>query len=124
MDIVCSYTAAVRGYHYYKQFWKPVENEELHCYHEKYNLYDKFGIKTVHENGETVGHLPREISRVTKFFLDRGVSMHIKLLSSCFKSLKKFVLGSRWYGNPMYCVLQHAINFKKCTTSGTISAVS
>ena len=73
MDIVYCYTAAVRGYHYYKQFWKLVENEELHCYHEKYNLYDKFAIKTVHKNGETVGHLPREISRVT---------------------------NSRWYGNP------------------------
>ena len=85
MDVVHSCTAAVRGYHYYKQFWKHVENEELHCYHEKYNLYDEFAIKTVHKNGETVGHLPREISRVTNFFLDRGVSMHIKLPSSHYR---------------------------------------
>ena len=83
MDIFHSYTAAVRGYHYYKQLWKPAENEELQCYHEKYNY--QFAIKTVQKNGETVGHLSREISQVTKFFLDRGVSMHIKFSSSHYR---------------------------------------
>ena len=47
MDIVHSYRAAVRGYH---------------------NFYDSFAVKTVRKNGETVGHLPRELSRVTLFF--------------------------------------------------------
>ena len=28
MGIVHSYTAVVRGYHYYKQFSKPAENDE------------------------------------------------------------------------------------------------
>ena len=28
-----------------------------------------------------MGHLPKEISRVTKYFLDRGISMHCKLTS-------------------------------------------
>ena len=79
MDIVRSYTAAVRGYHYYKQFWNAVENEELRCSHEKFNLYDKYAIKVIHENGKTVGHLPRELSCVIKFFLDRGVTMYVKL---------------------------------------------
>ena len=36
MDIVHSYTAVVAGYHDYKQFWKPVENDELYCLHEKF----------------------------------------------------------------------------------------
>ena len=76
MDIVHSYTATVRGYHYYKQFWNPVKNEELRCSHEEFNLYD---IKVIHQNGKTVGHLPRELSRVTKLFLDRGVTMYVNL---------------------------------------------
>ena len=74
MDIVYSYTAAMRGYHYYKQFWNPVENEELPCGREKFNLCDKYAIKVIHENGKTAGHLPRELSRVTEFVLDRGVT--------------------------------------------------
>ena len=85
MDIVHSCTAAVRCYHYCKQFWKSAENEILHCYHEKYNLYDKFAIKTVHKNSKTVGHLPQEISRVTKFVLNRGTSIHVKLPSRHYR---------------------------------------
>ena len=82
MDIVHSYTAAVRGYHYYKQFWNLVENEELRCSHEKFNLYDKYAIKVIHENGKAVGHLPRKLSRATK--------------------LQTISLGSRRDGNSLY----------------------
>ena len=80
MDIVHSYTAAVRGYHYHKQLWNPVKNGELHCSHEEFNLYDKYAIKVIHKNGMTVGHLPWELSWVKKFSLDRGVTMYVKLL--------------------------------------------
>ena len=59
--IVHSYTAAMRSYHCYKQFWNPAENEERRCNHEEYNLYDKYAIKVIHENGKIVGHLPREL---------------------------------------------------------------
>ena len=44
-------------------------------------MFDQFALKTVDERRETVGHLPKEISRVTKYFLDRGTSMHCKLTS-------------------------------------------
>ena len=33
------------------------------------------------ENGEIVGHLPKEISRITKYYLDRGASMYCRLSS-------------------------------------------
>ena len=117
MDIVHSYTATVRGYHYSKQFWKSIENEELRCLHKKFNFYDSFAVKTVHKNDETVDHLPRQLSRVRFFFfLDRGDSMHVKSMM--------VALGSRRDGNSMYFVLQHATNSKECTTSRTISAIS
>ena len=60
MDIVHFYTTTVRGYHCYKQFWKPIKNKELRCLHEKFNFYDSFAVKKVCKNGDTVGHLPRE----------------------------------------------------------------
>ena len=49
--------------------------------HELNNPYDQFAIKFVTLNGETVGHLPKELSRITKFYLDRGVSMRVELTS-------------------------------------------
>ena len=48
-------------------------------------MLDQFAIKTVDERGETVRHLPKEISRVTKYFLDRGISMHCKLTSRHYR---------------------------------------
>ena len=69
--------AAVRGYHFYRRYWRPQENEKLICLHEPGNAFDRFAIKTVKENGEIVGHLPKEISRITKYYLDRGASICI-----------------------------------------------
>ena len=80
-----TFTAAVRGYHYYRRFWQPKENEKLICLHEPGNAFDRFAIKTVSENGETVGHLPKEISRITNYFLDRGASMYRTLSSEHYR---------------------------------------
>ena len=80
-----SFTAAVRGYYYYRRFWRPKENEKLDCLHEPGNTFDRFAIKTVDENGEIVGHLPKEISRVTKYLLDRGFTMYCKLSSQHYR---------------------------------------
>ena len=74
MEISHSFGAAVRGYH--RKYWQPIENERSSCMHEAGNPFDRFAIKTVKENGEIVVHLPREISRVTKFYLDRGATMY------------------------------------------------
>ena len=57
---------AVRGFNYCRKFWGPKENEKLECFYEPGNVFDQFAIKTVAERGETVGYLPKEISRVTK----------------------------------------------------------
>ena len=37
------------------------------------------------KNGATVGHLPKEISRITKYFLDRGASMYCTLSSEHYR---------------------------------------
>ena len=57
------FSAAVRGFHVYRDVWKPLENEELECLFEIHNLFNMLAIKMCHlEGGKIVGHLPREIS--------------------------------------------------------------
>ena len=77
-----TFTTAVRGFHYYRRFWRPKEND---CFYEPGNVFDQFAIETVDERGETVEHLPKRISRVTRYFLDRGISMHCKLTSRHYR---------------------------------------
>ena len=64
------------------------------CFYEPGNVFDQFAIKTVDERGETVGHLPKEIFRVTPYFLDLGISMHCKLTSRHYRR-SPLVQGTR-----------------------------
>ena len=68
------FSAALRGFHVYKMSWKSVEGEILECLHEENNPYIVFSIKVCksHNAQSVVGHLPKEISRITKFILQRG----------------------------------------------------
>ena len=79
------FDAAIRGFHYYKKYWKPKVGEILVCSHEDDNPFDIFAIQTCDENGATVGHLPRELSRVSKFLLDRGAVISAKLSSTRYR---------------------------------------
>lgn len=85
IEKVFTFTAAVRGFHYYQKIWVPEVAEKLKCFHEVNNAFDIFAIKTVSENGITVGHLPREVSRVTKFLLDRGARISLELTSRHYR---------------------------------------
>ena len=69
------YQAAVRGFHVYQKSWQPIVQQTLYCSHEKENPFDCFAIKTCDADGNTVAHLPMEVSGVTKFLLDRGASV-------------------------------------------------
>ena len=71
MEKLMEFSTAVTGFHYYKKYWDPVENECLSCALEKENPYDYFAIKMCQRNGK-IGHLPMEISRPTKYLLNRG----------------------------------------------------
>ena len=76
------YPSAVRGYHYYRSYWKPVVGEELDCVHERDNPFDLFAIAIRKTTGETVGHLPMKNSRVTNYLMDRGARLSVVLTSS------------------------------------------
>ena len=74
---------AVRGYHYYRKYWSPNEDETLNCFHEPGNSFDIFAIKTCsHGCLQPVGRLPREIRRLTKLILDRGTDLKAKPTSN------------------------------------------
>ena len=88
------FSAAVRGFHVYRDVWKPLENEEMECLFERHNLFDMFAIKTCRlEGGQIVGHLPREISRPTKFLLDRGAKVTAQLTGKHYKRSPLFEGG-------------------------------
>lgn len=84
---VFEFTAAVRGFHYYRKFWKPKSSQNLHCFYEPDNPFDQFAIKVCEEEEKKipVGHLPREISRATKFLMDRGASIKVILTSDHYR---------------------------------------
>jgi len=68
------FTSAVRGYHIYKEIWEPNVGDKFVALRELHNQFDKYAIKVL--NGEeTVGHLPREYSRITWYFLAHGGSI-------------------------------------------------
>lgn len=83
---ILKFSSAVRGFHYYQRLWFPREEETLNCYYEQDNAFDLFAIKTEQcDSGTTVGHLPREISRITKFILDRGARITATLTSTNYR---------------------------------------
>ena len=83
---VYEFTATVRGFHFYIKTWRPKENQILNCCHEKGNNFDSFSIKVCEQNSrETVGHLPKEIPRITKYMLDMGTFVSVDLASSHYR---------------------------------------
>ena len=79
--------ATTGGYHYYKSLWDPIPNQKLKCSHEENNPFDMFAIK-VCDDVKVAGHLPMEISRPTKYLLDRGAVFTVELTSTnCWWSL-------------------------------------
>ena len=68
------FSATLRGFHVYKMGWKPEEGEILECLHEESNSCNVFSIKVCKSNNAqtVVGDLPIEISKITKFILQRG----------------------------------------------------
>lgn len=77
--------AGVRGFHFYKSIWEPIDSEVLSCEYKENNPHDLFAIKTCQENGQIVAHLPMEISRITKFLLDRCARIDAKLTETHYR---------------------------------------
>ena len=74
--------SAVRGYHYYRNYWQPVVGEELDCMQERYNPFDLFALAIKKTTRATVRYLPMENSRATKYLMDRRARFTVFLTSS------------------------------------------
>ena len=80
LERVLSLQPAVRGFHVCKAIWKPKDSEVLGCSHKQNNPQNPFAIKTCQpDSGKIVGHLPVELSRISKFILDRGANIEVML---------------------------------------------
>jgi hypothetical protein len=75
-SITTSFPCGLRGFHVYQDIWKPVNGEALNCIHERKNTHDRYAIAATKRlpgriADSIVGHLPREISRFTRFLISR-----------------------------------------------------
>ena len=55
------FSAAVRGFHYYRKSWLSEPEQTLNCFHEGRNAFDRFAIKVCEKDkNEIMGHLLME----------------------------------------------------------------
>ena len=72
------FMSPVRGYHYYRKL--------RNCYYENDNAFDRFATKVCEFGKEIpVRHLPKEISRGTKYLLDREATATAMLTSEHYR---------------------------------------
>ena len=84
----------MRGYHHFCSFWTPEAEQILICNHERHNAFVRFAIKVCKTGKEIpVGHLPKEISQVTKYLLDRGATATTTLTSVHYRRRRSLVQG-------------------------------
>ena len=57
----------------------------LACQFENGNSYDMFSIKAFDQIGTMVGHLPRDVSRITKFIINRGATVSVMLTGTHYR---------------------------------------
>ena len=64
-------SSVVCGHHIYNQVWTPFIGEELITEKEEGNEHDVFAVAVL-KDGNVVGHVPREFSRIAWHFLNHG----------------------------------------------------
>jgi len=73
MTSVFRLDSCVRGYHIYGESWTAVFGEMLCTDRELHNVVDRYAVAvTKADSGETVGHVPLEISRLCSMFIEQG----------------------------------------------------
>ena len=86
--VTYSFLCGIRGFHVYKEVWKPILGERLNLSHERKNLYHRYAIAAYKRlpgrfADSIIGHLPREIPRRTLFFLLRGGLAVAEVIRDC-----------------------------------------
>ena len=86
-ELSLTFFCGLRGYHEYRAVWTPRLNEVLSAVHERTNPHDRYAIAARKRlagciGESTVGHLPKEISRVTRFIMLYGAVVTVKVLDT------------------------------------------
>ena len=76
-----------RGFHVYSNIWKPKLNEKINITHERGNMYDPNAMAgNIMLPGtlvaSIVGHIPKEISRYTRYIVEHGASVDAFVLAT------------------------------------------
>ena len=83
-SIQVTFLWGLRGYHEYRFTWSPSVNEVLRARHERNNRYAIAATKQLPGflTESVVGHLPREISRLTYFIILHCARVLVKVLDA------------------------------------------
>ena len=91
MASVKSVLSIVRGYHIYKLEWNPEIGSTFETEIEDFNIHDRYTVAVKLDN-DTVGHIPREISKICHYFLKNGGCINGEVTGKRQKS-KVFMKG-------------------------------
>ena len=82
-----SFPCGLRGFHVYKEIWKPKVGDVLSCIHERNNQHDRYAIAPTKLLPRRLGHLPHEISHFTRFLISRGADVFVTVNDAHFQRL-------------------------------------
>ena len=85
-----AFPCGLRGFHVYKELWNPKLNEKLETIHEENNPHDRYAVAAIRKTVSrlrpvVVGHLPREISRFTRFIILHGATVKVKVSETKYR---------------------------------------
>ncbi|KAL9954833.1 hypothetical protein ACROYT_G042414, partial [Oculina patagonica] len=85
-----AFPCGLRGFHVYKELWNPKLNEKLATIHEENNPHDRYAVAAIRKTVSrlrpvVVGHLPREISRFTRFIILHGATVKVKVSDTKYR---------------------------------------
>ena len=77
----------MRGFHVYRDIWKPSLNQFINFKQERNNRYDRFAVAGMTKLPETLaasifGHMPRELSCFIWYAIKRGARITATLVST------------------------------------------
>lgn len=81
------FTTGLRGFHVYRDIWKPSLNQVINFKQERNNLYDRFAVAGMTKLPGTlaasiVGHIPRELSRFIWYAIEKGARISASVIST------------------------------------------
>ena len=81
------FITGLRGFHVYRDIWKPSLNQFINFKQERNNRYDRFAVAGMTKLPGTlaasiVGHMPRELSRFIWYAIERGARITATLVST------------------------------------------